>query len=141
MNINFMSNIFAFENLAAYQRALDLVDKVYDLMKGFPAEERYALCDQLRRAVVSVPSNIAEGLGRMSSKEQVRFIEISYGSLMEVYCQLTIAKRRNYITDEVFKDLAKDVADIARPLSGLRRSLKEDGGWRMEDGNSLNPKP
>ena len=118
-----MSNIFAFENLAAYQRALDLVDKVYDLMKGFPAEERYALCDQLRRAVVSVPSNIAEGLGRMSGKEQVHFIEISYGSLMEVYCQLTIAKRRNYITDEVFKNLAKLIEDIARPLSGLRKSL------------------
>ena len=136
-----MSNTFAFENLAAYQRALDLVDKVYDLMKGFPAEERYALCDQLRRAVVSIPSNIAEGMGRLSGKEQVRFIEISYGSLMEVYCQLTIAKRRNYITDEVFKDLAKLIEDIARPLSGLRRSLKEDGGWRREDGNSLNPKP
>ena len=118
-----MNNIFGFENLAAYQRALDLVDKVYDLMKGFPSEEKFALCDQLRRAVVSVPSNIAEGLGRMSGKEQVRFIEISYGSLMEVYCQLTIAKRRNYITEEVFKGLAKDVEDIAKPLSGLRKSL------------------
>ena len=118
-----MNNIFGFENLAAYQRALDLVDKVYDLMKGFPSEEKFALCDQLRRAVVSVPSNIAEGLGRMSGKEQVRFIEISYGSLMEVYCQLTIAKRRNYITEEVFRDLAKLVEDIAKPLSGLRKSL------------------
>ena len=118
-----MNNIFGFENLAAYQRALDLVDKVYDLMKGFPSEEKFALCDQLRRAVVSVPSNIAEGLGRMSGKEQVRFIEISYGSLMEVYCQLTIAKRRQYISEEVFKGLAKDVEDIAKPLSGLRKSL------------------
>ena len=117
------NNIFGFENLAAYQRALDLVDKVYDLMKGFPSEEKFALCDQLRRAVVSVPSNIAEGLGRMSGKEQVRFIEISYGSLMEVYCQLTIAKRRNYITEDVFQDLAKLIEDIARPLSGLRKSL------------------
>ena len=122
-----MNNIFGFENLAAYQRALDLVDKVYDLMKGFPSEEKFALCDQLRRAVVSVPSNIAEGLGRLSGKEQVRFIEISYGSLMEVYCQLTIAKRRSYITEEVFRDLASEIENIAKPLSGLR--------------NSLNPKP
>lgn len=118
-----MNNIFGFENLAAYQRALDLVDRVYDLMKGFPSEERFALCDQLRRAVVSVPSNIAEGLGRMSGKEQVRFIEISYGSLMEVYCQLTIAKRRNYITEDQFRILAADIEDIAKPLSGLRKSL------------------
>lgn len=118
-----MNNIFGFENLAAYQRAMDLVDNVYDLMKGFPPEERFALCDQLRRAVVSVPSNIAEGLGRLSKKEQVRFIEISYGSLMETYCQLTIAKRRSYITDTRFQELAKDIEDIARPLSGLRKSL------------------
>ena len=118
-----MNNIFGFENLAAYQRALDLVDKVYDLMKGFPSEEKFALCDQLRRAVVSVPSNIAEGLGRMSGKEQVRFIEISYGSLMEVYCQLTIAKRRQYITEDQFRDLAEIIESIAKPLSGLRKSL------------------
>lgn len=120
-----MNNIFGFENLAAYQRALDLVDKVYDLMKGFPSEEKFALCDQLRRAVVSVPSNIAEGLGRLSNKEQGRFIEISYGSLMEVYCQMTIAKRRHYITEDQFEGLAKDVENIARPLSGLRRARVE----------------
>nr|WP_288281584.1 four helix bundle protein [uncultured Prevotella sp.] len=118
-----MNTIFGFENLAAYQRAMDLVDKVYDIMKGFPTEERYALCDQLRRAVVSVPSNIAEGLGRISNKEQVHFIEISYGSLMEVYCQLSIAKRRHYITEDQFRDLAESIEAIARPLSGLRNSL------------------
>ena len=118
-----MSNIFGFENLAAYQRAMDLVDKVYDLIENFPTVERYALCDQLRRAVVSVPSNIAEGMGRWSSKEQVSFIEISYGSLMETYCQLSIANRRHYISDEAFQGLASDIENIARPLSGLRNSL------------------
>ena len=118
-----MSNIFGFENLAAYQRAMDLVDKVYDLIENFPTVERYALCDQLRRAVVSVPSNIAEGMGRWSSKEQVRFIEISYGSLMETYCQLSIANRRHYITEDQFRDLAESIENIARPLSGLRNSL------------------
>ena len=119
----FMGTIFGFENLAAYQRALDLVDSVYDLMKGFPSEERFALCDQLRRAVVSIPSNIAEGLGRLSNKEQGRFIEISYGSLMEVYCQMTIAQRRHYITEDQFEGLTKDIENIARPLSGLYKSL------------------
>ena len=118
-----MENIFGFEKLAAYQRAMDLVDRVYDVMKTFPTEERYALCDQLRRAVVSVPSNIAEGLGRMSRKDQSRFMEISYGSLMEVYCQLSIAKRRGYIPEDVFKSMAEDIANVARPLSGLRSSL------------------
>lgn len=116
-------NIFGFENLAAYQRAMDLVEKVYGLLKKFPREEQYALCDQLRRAVVSVPSNIAEGLSRLSQKEEVRFIEISYGSLMETYCQLNIAKRLNYITEEELGSLVKDIEDIARPLSGLRKSL------------------
>jgi four helix bundle protein len=120
-----MNTIFGFENLAAYQRAMDLVDKVYDLMMDFPQEERYALCDQLRRAVVSVPSNIAEGMGRLSGKEQVRFIEISYGSLMEVYCQLSIAKRRQYITEDQFRDLAETIESIARPMSGLRKTLVE----------------
>ena len=123
-----MNSIFNFEDLAAYQRAMDLVDKVYDLLKGFPSEEKFALCDQLRRAVVSVPSNIAEGLGRMSEKEQVHFLEISYGSLMETYCQLSIAKRRHYITDTQFQELAKLVEDIARPLSGLRNRRVRDKG-------------
>lgn len=116
-------NIFGFENLAAYQRAMDLVEKVYGLLKKFPKEEQYALCDQLRRAVVSVPSNIAEGLSRLSPKEEVRFIEISYGSLMETYCQLNIAKRIGYISDEELKVMVADIENIAKPLSGLRNSL------------------
>ena len=80
-----MNNIFGFENLAAYQRALDLVDKAYDLMKGFPSEEKFALCDQLRRASVSITSNIAEGVNRFSVKDKAHFIEIAFGSMMEVW--------------------------------------------------------
>lgn len=116
-------SIFNFENLAAYQRSMDLVEKVYGLLRKFPKEEQYALCDQLRRAVVSVPSNIAEGLSRLSPKEEVRFIEISYGSLMETYCQLNIAKRLGYISDEELKIMVADIENIAKPLSGLRKSL------------------
>ena len=116
-------DIFGFENLAAYQRAMDLVEKVYGLLRKFPQEERFALCDQLRRAVVSVPSNIAEGLSRLSKKEEVHFIEISYGSLMETYCQLGIAKSLGYISEEEYRGLVADIENIAKPLSGLRRSL------------------
>lgn len=116
-------DIFGFEKLAAYQRAMDLVERVYVLLKDFPREEQYALCNQLRRAVVSIPSNMAEGLSRISKKEEIHFIEISYGSFMETYCQLSIAKRLGYISEEVFKELVVDIENIAKPLSGLRRSL------------------
>ena len=116
-------DLFNFEELVAYQRAMDLVEKVYEAMKKFPREEQYALCDQLRRAVVSVPSNIAEGKSRMSHKDQAHFLEFSYGSLMETYCQLNIAKRLLYISDEEFQALKKDIVNVARPLSGLYKSL------------------
>lgn len=113
-------DFFHFENLAAYTRAMDLVEDVYAVLKTFPTEERFALCDQLRRAVVSVPSNMAEGLSRMSNKDKAHFIEISYGSLMEVFCQLSIAKRLNYITEDQMRMFREEIEAIARPLSGLR---------------------
>lgn len=118
-------DLFNFEDLVAYQRAMDLVEKVYEIMKKFPKEEQYALCDQLRRAVVSVPSNIAEGKSRLSHKDQAHFLEFSYASLMETYCQLNIAKRLRYISDEEFLDLRKDIENVARPLSGLHKMLSQ----------------
>lgn len=113
-------DFFHFENLAAYTRAMDLVEEVYGVLKTFPAEKRYALCDQLRRAVVSVPSNIAEGLSRFSDKEKAHFLEISYGSLMETYCQLSIAKRLGYISEDQFMGMKEQIGAISRPLCGLR---------------------
>ena len=79
--------MYAFENLNAWKESRKLVVAVYQLLDQFPKFENYALCDQIRRAIVSVPSNIAEGSGRVSSKEQLHFYEISYGSLMEAYDQ------------------------------------------------------
>ena len=76
---------YAFENLRAWQEARKLVKSVYQLLDSFPKIENYALCDQIRRAIVSVPSNLAEGSGRTSVKEQLHFYEIAYGSLMETY--------------------------------------------------------
>jgi len=118
-----MSEIFNFENLVVYQRSLVLVEHIYLLSQKFPKEEMYALNSQIRRAAVSVPSNIAEGMSRYSNKEKSHFIEISYSSLMEVYCQLNIAKRLNYISDKELIDITEEIKNIARPLSGLRNSL------------------
>ena len=74
---------YSFEKLNVWQEARTLVVDVYHLLDSFPQIEKYALCDQIRRAITSVPSNIAEGSGRSSLKEQMHFLEISYGSLME----------------------------------------------------------
>ena len=76
--------VFGYRKLVAYQKAKEVVKRTYKLLKKFPAEERYAMCDQLRRASVSITSNIAEGVNRYSVKDKSHFIEMSYGSLMEV---------------------------------------------------------
>ncbi len=109
-----------FTNLKAYQEAKQLVLQVYGLLRLFPAYEQFALCDQLRRSVVSIPSNIAEGMGRYSEKEQVHFLEIAYGSLMEVLSQLDIAVDLNYISTEQFAGVKKQIEEVASLLSGLR---------------------
>lgn len=97
-------NKFTFFDLRVYQESKALVKKVYKLLKKFPKFEVYALGDQLRRAVISVPSNIAEGSGRFSIKEKIHFIEIAYGSLAELLCQLDIAYDLDYITKEEFEN-------------------------------------
>jgi len=114
---------FGFEELNAYKYSRALVKSVYVLLEKFPYSERNALTDQLRRAVISVPSNIAEGMGRMSSKEQVHFIEISYGSLMEVLCQIQLARDLNYISDEELSEKKNQIQSTAKLISGLRSSL------------------
>ena len=115
-----MENKYDYKQLDVYKEAKSLVLMVYALLKKFPKEEQYALCDQLRRAVISIPSNIAEGSGRHSSKEQVHFIEIAYGSLREVDCQLDVAHDLGYISNEELDDVAKRIRKVASILSGLR---------------------
>lgn len=117
-----MDGDFSFRNLLVYQQAKDLVVHVYQLVKQFPKEEHYALCDQLRRAVISIPSNIAEGMGRMSVKEQVHFIEIAFGSLNEVMCQLELAHELHMIDNYDLQKSEEIVKSIAQMLSGLRNS-------------------
>lgn len=103
--------------------AKDYVKDVYTLLKKFPREEQYAMCDQLRRAVISVPSNIVEGISRSSEKEKSHFIEIAYGSLLESECQLDIACDLGYISNNELKDMQDKIGEISKMLSGLRSSL------------------
>lgn len=109
-----------FQNLIVYQQTKELVKLVYRLMKKFPSDERYALCDQLRRSVISIPSNIAEGMGRIAEKEQSHFINIAFGSLMEVLAQMDIAKDLEYISQEEYLHIEKLVNEISKMLSSLR---------------------
>ena len=115
--------MYAFENLTAWQEARKLVISVYQLLDSFPKFESYALCDQIRRSIVSVPSNLAEGSGMISIKEQLHFYEIAYGSLMEAYNQLILAADLNYIAEKDLNTLRPQIDIVARKLNGLRSSL------------------
>ena len=116
---------FTYRKLRVYQQSKKLVLVIYDLLKYFPKEENYALCDQLRRAVISIPSNIAEGISRTSRKEQIHFLEISFGSLNEVMCQREIANELGIISQENLLLVEDYYKLIAQMLSGLRRSIIE----------------
>ena len=113
---------YQFEKLQAWQKAKKLALEVYKLVAKFPQYEQYALSSQVRRAVISVPSNIAEGAGRMSSKEKIHFLEIAYGSLMETYCQLQIAEELCYISSDDLETIKPLFFETSRLISGLRNS-------------------
>lgn len=115
----------SFQKLNAWQEAKKLVVEVYHLLDCFPKFEKYALCDQIRRAIVSVPSNIAEGSGRMSLKEKIHFLEIAYGSLMETYNQLLIAIDLAYITEESVHTIKPLIDNVAKMINGLRISYSK----------------
>ena len=113
---------FSFKTLNAYTAAKKLVRLVYAVINVLPQEERYALSDQLRRAVISVPSNIVEGMNRMSDKEKSHFLKIAYASLMEVYCQIDIATDLGYIDIERNNEVVQSINTVAKLISGLRRT-------------------
>ena len=107
--------VFGYRKLIAYQKAKEVVKRTYKLLKKFPAEERYAMCDQLRRASVSITSNIAEGINRFSVKDKSHFIEMAYGSLMEVSSQFEIAEELNYGGFYKFVFLAENGVEPIKP--------------------------
>jgi len=119
-----------YRDLMAWQRAMDLVEVVYGLAKRFPQEELYGLTSQVRRAVVSVVSNIAEGEGRNSPNDFARFLAIANGSLREVETQLFIAVRLNYLTNDDITKAINLSEETGRIINGLKRNLQQRGNHR-----------
>ena len=119
-----MTMNYSYRKLNVYTYARGLVLETYKLIDKFPQKEMYALSDQLRRAIVSVPSNIAEGLSRSSDKEKSHFLDIAYGSLMEAHCQLEIAADLKYITEEELRNLEKKMDEEATIIAGMRRQMQ-----------------
>lgn len=116
--------MFPFEKLETWQKAIDFADTVYRITRKFPDEERFGLTSQMRRAAVSIASNIAEGSARYSQDDFARFLEIATGSLFEVVTQATIAKRQTYLSEAEYQELYSAAETQGRMLSGLRRSIK-----------------
>jgi four helix bundle protein len=115
--------MFNFEKLDVWQKAIDFADFIYSETRRFPNEERFGLTNQMRRAAVSISSNIAEGSSRMSQIDFARFIEIGTGSVFEVVSQAFIAKKQSFLPEETFHFLYESAEELSRMLSGLRKSL------------------
>ena len=117
--------IKSYRELIAWQKAMKLVTRIYELTKAFPREEIYGLTSQIRRAAVSIPSNIAEGQGRDSRKEFLHHLSIAYGSLMETETQILIAESLNYLKSVEVNLILEKTAEAGRIINGLSRSLKQ----------------
>ena len=113
-------NEYSYQTLNVYKDAKALVIEIYRLLKQFPKEEQYALCDQLRRAAISITSNIAEGMSRYSDKEKAHFLGIAYASMMEVDSQLDISVDLAYITPGQFANIREKINSVGKQLSALR---------------------
>ena len=115
--------IKTFRDLFVWQKAMNLVTEVYAITKKFPQEELYGLTAQVRKSAVSIPSNIAEGHGRKSTKDYVRFLYIAIGSLFELQTQLEIGSNLKYVTRDKFDLTYESSREIERMLSSLIRKL------------------
>ena len=115
--------MFPFEKLEVWQKTVGFAEAVYRLTKKFPDNERFGLTSQMRRAAVSIASNIAEGSARYSRNDFARFIEIATGSLFEVVTQGSIAMRQGFLSEAEYFELYSTAEEQGRMLSGLRRSL------------------
>ena len=115
---------FYYRRLEVYQNAKQLAIDIHELLKKFPQSERFALTDQLNRASTSVLFNIAEGFGRFSNNDRIRFLDIANGSLMETSSELELALSFKYITDEEFDILDERILVIVRQFAKLRTTIQ-----------------
>jgi four helix bundle protein len=115
--------MFNFEKLEVWRKAIEFADQVYALTRSFPENERFGLTNQMRRAAVSISSNIAEGSSRASKSDFARFIQIAGGSIFEVVSQATIARRQKFLSEEAFQHLYAVAEEQSKMLSGLKKSL------------------
>lgn len=120
-----MEEIFAYEQLEVYKVARHYVKQIYLLSEKFPSKEDFALTSQIRRAAVSITSNIAEGTSRFSIKDKSHFIEIAYGSLMETYSQLQVAMDLGYVAENEVRLIVPEIVELRNRLSALRKSYIE----------------
>jgi len=114
-----------FKELTVWKKSISLVKDIYLLTKKFPKEELFALTQQIRKATISIPSNIAEGSGRNSETDNMRFIDIANGSAFEVETQLILAFELGYITKEEFEKTHNDLIEIEKMLYSFRRSKQK----------------
>jgi four helix bundle protein len=115
-----------YKDLIAWQKGMDLVATIYDATQSFPSHEQFGLTSQLRRAAVSVPSNIAEGKAHYSNRDFVRFLRHARGSLAEIETQVLIAQQRKYLNTENATNVSQKIAELGRILSGLINSLRDE---------------
>ena len=114
--------IFSFEKLNVWQKARQLSIKIYKSTKDFPNEEKFGLISQMRRAAVSISSNIAEGTGRHSFRDKARFTEIAYSSTLELLNQVILSNDLEFLSDDLYRVIREDISEIAAMLDGLYKS-------------------
>ena len=114
-----------FRDFTVWKKSMILAREIYSAVKLLPKEEQYGLSDQIRRAAISIPSNIAEGAGRIALKERMHFYDIAYGSLTETLCQLEISRDLDYINDEQFSSLELTASRISMTLIALKKSIQD----------------
>jgi len=115
-----------YKDLLIWQKAMNFVTEIYYSTKPFPRDEQWGLVSQIRRCAVSIPSNIAEGYGRKSTKDYIRFLRITMGSIYEIQTQLEISKNLEYLHNKTFENLYELSREIERMLSSLISKIKKE---------------